>query len=289
MHIIVGLPAGLTVDTITRLIAQSLSEQLGRQFIVENRPGAATNIATEAVVRSPSDGYTLLAVTSTNTINATLYDKLNFDFVRDIAPVAGIFRSPNVLEVNPSVPVKTFPEFLAYAKAHPGQLNYASPGSGSATNVAGELLKTMAGIDLVHVPYRSSYLPDLISGQVQLAFSPIAQAIGYIKAGKLRALAVTGATRSDALPDIPTVGEFVPGYEAYVWSGIGAPKDTPVEIIDKLNKGIDVALADPSMKVRFANLGADPIPMTPVAFGKFITEEVEKWGKVIRAANIKAG
>jgi tripartite-type tricarboxylate transporter receptor subunit TctC len=288
VRIVVGFPAGITPDIVARLLAQSLSERLGQQFIVDNRPGAASNIATEAVVRAPADGYTLLVVTSTNAINATLYDRLNFDFIGDIAPVAGIIRSPNLLQVNPSVPAKTLPEFIAYAKANPGKLNYASSGNGSATHVAGELFKAMAGVDLVHVPYRGSYLPDLIGGQVQVAFGPIAQSLEFIKAGKLRALAVTSATRSDALPDVPTVAEFVPGYEANVYDGIGAPKNTPPDIIGKLSKEINAVLAEPNMKARLVGLGTEPMPMTPAEFGKFIADETEKWGKVIRFARIKA-
>jgi len=288
VRIVVGFPAGITPDIVGRLMAQSLSERLGQQFIVDNRPGAASNIATETVVRAPADGYTLLVVTSTNAINATLYDKLNFDLIGDIAPVAGLIRSPNLLQVNPSVPVKTLPAFIAYAKAKPGKLNYASSGNGSATHVAGELFKAMAGVDLVHVPYRGSYLPDLIGGQVQVAFGPIAQSLEFIKAGKLLALAVTSATRSDALPDVPTVAEFVPGYEANVYDGIGAPKNTPADIIDKLNKEINAVLADPSLKARLVSLGAEPMPMTPAEFGKFVADETEKWRKVIRFASIKA-
>ncbi len=289
VRIVVGYPAGITPDIVSRLIAQSLSERLGQQFIVDNRPGASSNIGTEIVAHAAPDGYTLLTVTATNVINTTLYEKLNFDLMRDIAPVAGLIRSPNVLVVNPSVPAKTLPEFMSYAKADPGKINYASAGSGSATNVAGELFKAMAGIDMVHVAYRGNYLPDLIGGQVQAAFSPIAQAIEFIKAGKLRALAVTGAARSDALPDIPTVAEFVPGYEAYVWDGMGVPTNTPAEIIDKLNKEINAALADPTIKARFASLGAEPMPMTPAEFGKFIADETEKWAKVIKSAGIKPG
>ena len=287
VRIIVGLPPGTATDIDARLIAQSLSERLGQQFIVENRPGAASNIGTEDVVRASADGYTLLAVTSINTVNSTLYDNLNFDLIRDIAPVAGTLRSPNVMLVNPSVPAKTVPEFIAYAKAYPGKLNMASVGNGSSSHVAGELFKTMAGVDLVHVPYRGSYFPDLLGGQVQVAFSPIPPAIGYIRAGTLRPLAVTSATRSDVLPDIPTVGEFVPGYEASLWVGIGAPKDTPAEIIDKLNMEINAILADPKIKAQFANLGAEPMPMTPADFGKLIAEETEKWAKVVKAGGIK--
>jgi tripartite-type tricarboxylate transporter receptor subunit TctC len=287
VRIIVGYPAGITPDIVTRLIAQSLSDRLGQQFIVDDRPGANSNIATELVVHAAPDGYTLLTVTATNTINTTLYDKLNFDFLRDIAPIGGLIRSANVLQVTPSLPVTTLPEFIAYAKANRGKLNYASAGSGAATNVAGELFKAMAGVDVVHVPYHSNYLPDLMAGQVQLSLSPIAQGIEFIRAGKLRALAVTGTARTDALPGIPTVVEFVPGYEAYVWDGMGAPANTPADIIDKLNKTIGEALADPALKARFADLGAETMPMTPAEFGKFVAAETEKWGKVIKLAGIK--
>jgi len=287
VRIIVGFPVGTATDINARLIAPFLSERLGQQFIVDNRPGAASNIGTEAAARAPADGYTLLAVTSINTVNSTLYDNLSFDLIRDIAPVAGTLRSPNVMAVNPSVPAKTVPEFIAYAKANPGKLNMASVGNGSSSHVAGELFKALAGVDLIHVPYRGNYFPDLLGGHVQVAFSPIPAAIGYIRAGTLRALAVTSETRSDALPNIPTVGEFVPGYEASLWVGIGAPKNTPAEIIDKLNNEINAVLADPSMKARLAGLGAEPMPMTPAEFGKLIADETEKWGKVIRGANIK--
>ena len=287
VRIIVGFPVGTATDINARLIAPFLSERLGQQFIVDNRPGAASNIGTEAAARAPADGYTLLAVTSINTVNSTLYDNLSFDLIRDIAPVAGTLRSPNVMAVNPSVPAKTVPEFIAYAKANPGKLNMASVGNGSSSHVAGELFKALAGVDLIHVPYRGNYFPDLLGGHVQVAFSPIPAAIGYIRAGTLRALAVTSETRSDALPNIPTVGEFVPGYEASLWVGIGAPKNTPAEIIDKLNNEINAVLADPGMKARLAGLGAEPMPMTPAEFGKLIADETEKWGKVIRGANIK--
>jgi tripartite-type tricarboxylate transporter receptor subunit TctC len=238
-------------------------------------------------VHAPADGHTLLLVNSQNAINATLYDKLNFNLIRDITPIAGIFRSANILIVNPSVPANTLPEFIAYAKSNPGKLNYASPGNGSATNVAGELFKAMAGVDLVHVPYRGSYLPDLISGQVQVAFAPIAQSLELIKAGKLRALGGSSVTPSDALPDIPAIAEFVPGYEAYIWSGIGAPTKTPADIVGMLNKEINAALADPTIKARLVSLGAEPMPMSPTEFEKFVADETEKWAKVIRAANIK--
>jgi tripartite-type tricarboxylate transporter receptor subunit TctC len=287
VRLIVGFPAASASDIVARLMGQWLSERLGQQFVVENRPGAATNIATEVIVRAPPDGYSLLFATSENAINATLYDNLNFNFIRDIAPVASIIRVPYVMEVNPSVPAKTVPEFIAYAKANPGELNMASNGNGSGPHMAGELFKMMANVDLVHVPYRGNYYPDLLGGQVQVLFGPVPSSIGYIQAGKLRALAATTATRLEVLPDVPTVGEFVPGYEASGWQGIGAPKNTPAEIIGRLNEEINAALADPKMKGRLADLGSLPIPVTPADFSKFIVEETEKWGKVIRAANIK--
>jgi tripartite-type tricarboxylate transporter receptor subunit TctC len=287
VRIVIGFPAGIAPDAIARLVAQSLSIRLGQQFVVENRPGAATNIATEIVAHAQGDGYTLLVISSTNTINVTLFDNLGFDFVQDIAPVAGLFRSPNVLAINPAVPAKTLPEFIAYAKANPRKINYASAGNGTATNLAGELFKTMAGIDMVHVPYRSSYFPDLLSGQVQATFAPAAVALEYINVGKLRALAVTGVGRLDALPDIPTVAEFVPGYEAYVWDGIGAPRNTPRYIVEKLNKEINSILADPGMTARLALMGAEPMAITPAEFGKFIDDEIAKWAQVIKFARIK--
>ena len=276
-------------DIVARLIGQWLSERLGQPFIIENRPGAGSNIATEAVVRAPPDGYTLLLVGPPNAINATLYDKLNFNFIRDIAPVASIVRVPNVMVVNPSVPAKTVPEFIAYAKANPGKINMASAGIGSSAHVAGELFKMMTGVDMVHVPYRGAApaLTDLLGGQVQVCSPRMPASIEYIKAGKLRALAVTTATRSEALPDVPTVGEFVPGYEASSWYGVGAPKNTPAEIVDKLNKEINAALADPKIKARLADLGGTALAGSPADFGKLIADETEKWGKVIRAANIK--
>jgi tripartite-type tricarboxylate transporter receptor subunit TctC len=290
VRIIVGFAPGGTADIIARLMGQWLSERLGRSFVIENRSGGATNIATETVVRAPADGYTLLMVGTTQAINATLYDKLNFHFIRDIAPVAGIVVGPNVMVVSPSVPATTVSEFIAYAKANAGKLNMASGGIGSTGHVSGELFKMMAGINIGHVPYRGggAALTDLLAGQVQVYFSPLPAAIEYIRAGKLRALAVTTAARSEALPDIATVAEFVPDYEASVWVGIGAPKATPAEIVDQLNKEVNAALEDPKMKARLADLGGTPLPGSPAQFGKLIAEETEKWGKVIRAANIKA-
>jgi tripartite-type tricarboxylate transporter receptor subunit TctC len=286
VRLIVGFPPGTATDTDGRLIAQSLSERLGQQVIVDNRTGAGTNIAVESVVRADPDGYTLLMITVTNAVNATLYRGLKFDLVRDIAPVAGTMRTANVLVVNPAVPVHTVPEFIAYAKAHPGKINYASNGHGSAPNMAAELFKFMTGVDLVHVPYRSSFAPDLMGGQVQVAFTPIPLSIAFIRDGKLRALAVTGTKRSDALPGIPTVAEFVPGYVADVWHGVGAPKNTPADVIDRLNKEIGAALADPAMKAKFVNLGAEPMPMAPGEFGQFVVAEIDKWAKVVRFAGV---
>jgi tripartite-type tricarboxylate transporter receptor subunit TctC len=289
VRLIVGFPAGYATDIVARLIAQSLSERLGQQVAVENRPGAATNIAAEEVVKADPDGYTLLAVTVTNAVNATLYKDLNFDIVHDIAPIVATFRSPNVVVVTPSLPAKTLPEFIAYAKANPGKINYASAGYGSGPNVNAELFKMMAGVDLVHVPYSGSFLPDLLSGEVQVAFPPIPLAIANIRGGKLRALAVTSATPSDALPGIPTVGEFVPGFEASIWHGIGAPRKAPAAIIKKLNHEINAVLADPKVKERFADIGGAALGGSPADFGKLINDEIAKWGKVIRVADIKAG
>jgi tripartite-type tricarboxylate transporter receptor subunit TctC len=276
-------------DLVARLIGQWLSERLGQQFVIENRPGAGGNIGTEAAVRAPADGYTLLLVGTTQAINATLYDKLSFNFIRDIAPVAPIIRLANVLDVNLSVPAKTVPEFTAYAKANPGKINMASVGTGSTPHVTGELFKMMAGVNMVHVPYRSAgaALTDLISGQVHVYFGTTASSIEHIKAGKIRALGVTSTARAEALPDVPTIAEFVPGYEASNWYGVGIPKNTPVEIIDMLNKEINAALADPNMKARLADLGGTALAGSPADFGKLIADETEKWGKVIRAANIK--
>jgi tripartite-type tricarboxylate transporter receptor subunit TctC len=290
VRIVVGLAPGGANDIVARLMGQWLSERLGQQFAIENRPGAGSNIATEVVVRAPPDGHTLLLVGATNTINTTLYAKLNFDFIRDIAPVAGIVRLPNLMMVNPSVPAKTVPEFIAYAKANPGKINMASPGIGTTPHLAGELFKMMAGLNLVHVPYRGGApaLTDLISGQVQVMFLSPAASIEYIRSGRLRALAVTTATRWEGLPDLPTLVDFVPGYEAISWLGIGAPQGTSTEIIQQLNTEINAGLGDPKLKARLADLGGTPFPGTPADFGKVIAEETEKWGKVIRAAGIKA-
>jgi tripartite-type tricarboxylate transporter receptor subunit TctC len=289
VRIVVGLAPGGANDIIARLMGQWLSERLGQQFVIENRPGAATNIATEAVVRAPADGYTLLLVSGAHTVNATLYDKLSFNFIRDIAPVAGIVRSPNLMLVNPSVPAKTVPEFIAYAKANPGKINMASPGIGTQPHLAGELFNIMAGLNLVHVPYRGGApaLTDLISGQVQVMFLSPAASIEYIRSGRLRALAVTAETRWEGLPDLPTVVEFVPGYESSNWFGVGAPKATPAEIVDQLNKEINAALADPKMKARLADLGGTVLPGSPADFGKLIADEIEKWAKVIKFTGIK--
>jgi tripartite-type tricarboxylate transporter receptor subunit TctC len=286
-RIIVGFPAGTSSDITSRLIAQWLSEQFGQQFVVENRTGAGTNIAAESVVHASPDGYTLLWVTQTNAINATLYDTLNFNFGSDIQPVASILRVPAVVMVNPLVPAKTVPEFIAYAKANPGKVNMSSPGVGSINHVAGEMFKMMAGVDLVHVPYRSSQFPDLLGGQVQVTFNPLPSSIDFIRSGKLRGLAVTSATRSDVLPDVPTVAEFLPGYEAIAWFGIGAPKNTSAEIVEKLNKAVNAGLADPQFKARLVDLGGVPAPMSAAEFGNFIASETEKWGRVVKFANIK--
>jgi tripartite-type tricarboxylate transporter receptor subunit TctC len=272
------------------LLAQWLSERLGQPFIVENRPGGGGNIAIEAVVKAPADGNMLLLVTIQGAVNATLYEKLNYNFVRDIAPVAGISRQTLALEVTPSFPAKTVPEFIAHAKAHPGKLSMATPGNGSTPHVAGELFKMMAGVDMIHVPYRGGApaLTDLIGGQVQMTFADITSSIEYVRTGKLRALAVSSATRSEALPDIPPLADFLPGYGASGWFGIGAPRNTPAEIVERLNKEINAGLADPKIKARYAELGATALAGSPADFGKFIADETEKWGKVICAANIKA-
>jgi tripartite-type tricarboxylate transporter receptor subunit TctC len=290
VRLIVGAPAGGGFDIVARLMGQWLSERLAQPFVIENRPGAGGNIATEAVVRAPADGYTLLLVTGVNAISAALYEKLSFNFIRDIAPVAGITRESLVMVVNPSVPAKTVPEFIIYAKANLGKLNMASGGIGTPSHVAGELFKTMTGVDMLHVPYRGTApsLTDLLGGQMQVTFTSMPSAIEYIRAGRLRALAVTTATRSDALPDIPTVGEFLPGYEASIWYGVGARKAMPAEIVEKLNEEINVGLTHPKLNARLAELGGTALAGSPADFGKLIAEETEKWGKVIRAANIKA-
>jgi tripartite-type tricarboxylate transporter receptor subunit TctC len=287
--IVVPFAAGGGTDIVARLLGQWLSERIGKPFVIENRPGAATNIGTEAVVRAPADGHTLLLVDASATVNATLYEKLNFNFIRDIAPVAGIIRVANVMEVNPSFPARTVPEFIAYAKANPGKINMASGGKGDPPHVSGELFKMMTGVDMVYVPYRglSPALTDLLSGQVQVIFGTMPSSIEYIRASRLRALAVTTATRSELLPDIPTLGEFLPGYEASQWYGIGAPKSTPAEVVEKLNTEINAGLADPKIKARLADLGGTTMSGSSADFGKHIVEETEKWGKVIRAANIK--
>jgi tripartite-type tricarboxylate transporter receptor subunit TctC len=290
VRIVVGIGAGGTSDIIARLMGQWLSERLGRPFVVENRPGAATNIATEAVVRAPPDGYTLLLVAPSAAINATLYDNLNFSFIRDIAPVAGIMRVPSVLEVNLSVPTTTVPEFIAYAKANPGKLAMASAGNGTSSHVTGELFKMMAGVNMFHVPYRGAptLLTDLIAGQVQVYFDLMPNSIAYIRGGKVRPLAITTATRSEALPDLPSLGDFVPGFDVSTWFAIGAPKGTPDAIVDRLNREINAGLADAKIKARLTDLGGTVLPGSPADLGKLIADETEKWAKVIRAANIKA-
>src|SRR5271169_4436772 len=289
VHLIAGFPPGGIVDATARLTGQWLSERLGLPFIVENRPGASSNIATEAVARAAPDGYTLLLVSANNALNATLDDKLSFDFIRDIAPVGSISRAPFVMEVGPSVPAKTVPEFIAYAKANPGKLRLATAGPGSGQHIYGELFKMMAGVALATVHYAGAgaALPDLTSGRVEVLFDPVASSIGHIRAGKLRPLGVTTATRTDVLPDVPPIGDFVPGYEATGWNGIGAPANTPPEIIAILNKQVNAALADPTFKARLVDSGVEPFANSPVEFGRFIVEYTERWAKVIRAANIK--
>jgi tripartite-type tricarboxylate transporter receptor subunit TctC len=289
VRIVVPFAAGGSTDIIGRLIGQRLSERLGQQFIIENRPGAGSNVGTEAVVSAPPDGYTLLLVGASSAINVTLYEKLNFSFLHDIIPVAGIVSIPFIMAVSPSFPAKTVSEFIAYAKGNPGKVNIASGGNGTAGHLSGELFKMMAGVNMVHVPYRgeAAALTDLLGGQVQVMFATMPASIEYIKAGKLRSLAVTAATRLDALPNVPPVGDFLPGYEVSAWQGVGAPKNTPAEIIAKLNNEINTGLADPKLKVRLADLGGTVIAGSPADFGKLIADEAEKWGKVIRAANIK--
>jgi tripartite-type tricarboxylate transporter receptor subunit TctC len=289
VRLIIGYPPGGSADITARLTGQWLSERLGQPVVVESRPGAATNLATEAVVRAAPDGYTLLLVAPANAINATLYDKLSFDFLRDIVPVAGIIRFPNVVVVNPSLPIKTIPELIAYAKANPGKLNMASSGNGSTIHMSGELFKMLTGITMVHVPYRGGApaLTDLMGGQVQVMFDNIPTSAEPVKAGKLRGLAVTSAARSEVLPDLPTVADFLPGYEASAWYGLGAPKGTPDDIIDKVNKAMNAVLADPKSQARFKELGASLLPGSPADFGKLLVEETEKWGKVVKFAEVK--
>ncbi len=287
VHIIVGFPAGTSSDITARLISQWLSERLGQQFVVENRTGAGTNVAADTVVHASPDGYSLLWITQTNAINATLYNNLNFDFSRDIQPVASIMRVPAVMMENPSVPAKSVPEFIAYAKANPGKINMSSPGIGSINHVAGEMFKMMAGVNLVHIPYRSSQFPDLLGGQVQVTFNPLPSSLDFIRSGKLRALAVTSAARSDALPDVPTVGEFLPGYEATAWFGIGVPKNTSDGIVENLNKAINAGLDDPQFKAHLISLGGVPAPMSVAEFGSFIAAETQKWAKVVKFADVK--
>jgi tripartite-type tricarboxylate transporter receptor subunit TctC len=289
VRIIVGFPAGGGADIVARLMGQWLSERLGQQFLVENRTGASTNIAAEAVVNAPPDGYTLLLATSTNAINATLYEKLNFNFIRDIVPVASLVESPLVMLVHPSFPAKTVPQFIAYAKANPGKINMASSGTGTTPHVAGELFKMMTGINMLHVPYRGDppAISDLLGEQVQVYFSTLPGSIEYIKAGKLRALAVTTTARWATLPDIPTVGEFVPGFETSLWFGVGVPKNTPAEIVNKLNKEINAGLADPKLKAQLADLGSAALMSSPAGYGKLIAEDTEKWGKVVRFSGAK--
>jgi tripartite-type tricarboxylate transporter receptor subunit TctC len=289
VHWVVGYPAGGTTDILARLVGQYLSEKLGQQFVIDNRAGAGNNIGTEIVANAPPDGYTLLLVNPANGINATLYDKLPFNFIRDIAPVAGIIRVPNVMEVNPGVPAKTVAEFITYAKANPGKVNMASSGNGTSVHVSGELFKMMTGVNMLHVPYRGAApaLTDLMGGQVQVIFDNLPSSVEYIRAGKLRALGVTTAARSDALPAVPSVGETVAGYEASAWFGMGAPKGTPPEIIEKLNATVNAGLADPKLKARLADLGGTPLVGTSADFGKLVAEETEKWAKVVKFSGAK--
>jgi len=289
VHLIVGFFAGGLTDILSRILAEWLLGHFGQQFIVKNQAGAGTNIATERVVRAPPDGYMLLMATSSNAINATLYDHLNFDFLRDTAPVASVARTPLVMTLNPSFPARTVPDFIAYANAHPGEINIATSGKGSTVHLAGELFMSMTGVKLTVVHFRESYLPDMLAGRVQVVISPIPTIVEQIRAGKLQAVAVTGDARSPALPDIPTIGEFVPGYEAIVWNGMVAPRNTPVGIIDRLNDAIGASLADAKVKAQFANVGSVPKSMAPAEFGDFVAADTEKWRKVIQAANIKVG
>jgi tripartite-type tricarboxylate transporter receptor subunit TctC len=290
VKLVAPFPPGGSIDIAARLIGQWLTERLGQQVVVENRPGAGGNVGSEAAIHSPPDGYTLLLCSVANAISASLYEKLNYDFAQDIAPVAAISRAPNVMVVNPSVPANTVPEFIAYAKANPGKINMASSGVGTSIHMSGELFKLMTGVTMQHVPYRGSapMLTDLLAGEVQIAFDNLQPSIPHIKAGKLRALAVTTATRSDALPDVPTIADFVPGYEASTWNGVSAPKNTPAEIVDRLNKEINAGLADATLKARLAEMGAWPLPGSPADARKLVADEIEKWAKVVRAANLKA-
>jgi tripartite-type tricarboxylate transporter receptor subunit TctC len=290
VRVVVGFAAGGTFDTLARLMSQWLSERYRQQFVIENRPGGGGTIGAEAAVRASPDGYTLLLVGPNNAISATLYEKLNFNFIHDTAPVAGILSAPNVMEVNPAVPAKTVPEFIIYARANPGKVNFASSGIGTSLHVSGELFKMMTGVNMIHVPYRGNApaLTDLISGQVQVMFDALPSSIEHIRPGKLRALAVTTAMRSEAMPDLPTVGDFVPGYESSQWYGVVAPRNTPAEIVNKLNQEINAALADPKMKARLSDLGGTVLPGSPAGFGKLIAEEIEKWAKVVKFAGIKA-
>jgi tripartite-type tricarboxylate transporter receptor subunit TctC len=288
VRMIVGFPAGQAADSLARIVAQALSQRLGQQFVVENRPGAGGNIGTEAVVRATPDGYTILMeVMTSNAINATLYPNLNFNFIKDIAPVAIIGGGAYVMTVNPAVPAENVPEFIAYAKANPGKINMGSAGIGTPPHAFGELFKMMAGVDMVHVPYKGSYVPDLLSGQLQVVFAPIPTVIAHIKSGKLRALAVTATKRSEALPDTPTIAEFVPGYDASGYFGFGTPARTPKEIVGKLNSEIKSIVVDPAIKERLVALGVEPMQMTPAEYGKLIADETEKWTKVVKAANMK--
>jgi tripartite-type tricarboxylate transporter receptor subunit TctC len=290
VRFILGYVPGGSADITCRLIGQWLSERLGQQFVIESRPGAGSNIGTEAVVRAPADGYTILLVAPANAINATLYQKLPYDFLRDIAPVAALIRFPNVMEVTPSLPVKTVPEFITYAKANPGRINMASSGNGSTIHMSGELFKMMTGITMVHVPYRGAApaLTDMIGGQVQVMFDNLPSSIEHVRSGRLRALAVTTAARSDVLPDFPTVSDFVPGYESSAWYGVGVPRNTPADLIEVLNREINAGLTDPKLKARFAELGATTIPGSPEDFGKLVADETEKWGKVVKFAGVRA-
>jgi tripartite-type tricarboxylate transporter receptor subunit TctC len=290
VRVMVGFAAGQAIDIVTRIVTQSLSVRLGQQFIIENRPGAGGNIATEAVVRAPPDGYTLLAIGSNNMINATLYQSLGYDFIRDIAPVASVYRVPQVMEVNPSFPAKTVPEFIAYAKAHPGEISFASAGNGSVAHVTGELFKMMTGVNMLHVPYRGAppALTDLIGGRVHVMFDNLPSSIEHIRAGRLRPLAVTSTARLQALPDIPTIGDFVAGFETSAWAGIGAPKNTPAEIIDALNREINAALAEPAVQARITDLGGLVLALSPSAYASLIAQETDKWAKVIKFSGARA-